>query len=60
MTLTTLTSATPTVVNVLTADVVLRALVVLSVLVVLAAVALMVLLTVLNIDESILISLHLV
>lgn len=61
MTLTTLISATPTVANVLTTEVVLMALVVLNVLVALAAaVALMVLLTVLNIDESISISLHLV
>lgn len=53
MTLTTLISETPTVAKVLTTEVVLRVLVVLNVLVALAAVALMVLLTVLNIDESI-------
>jgi len=53
-TLTTLISATPTVAKVLTAEVVLMELVVLNVLLALAAaVALMVLLTVLNIDESI-------
>lgn len=53
MTLTTLISETPSVAKVLTAEVVLRVLVVLSVLAALIDVALMVLLTVLNIDDNI-------
>ncbi len=57
MTLTTLISETPSVAKVLTTDVALRVLVVLNVLVALIVVALIVLLTVLNIDDSILISL---